>query len=117
MSTSVFCQTLAKSFDYQFHGSSQAFTKNQIDSFICKSNFENFRLQDQRVTLTFDNGFDLILLSANELQQSGVISNASTYQTAFPPNYHLPKFHINQSGQVAAEYQANPNVKFSRKKN
>jgi hypothetical protein len=117
LSTSVFCQTPAKSFECNSHGSIQAFSQNKIDSFICRSNFENFRLLDQRVTLTFDNGFDIILLSANELQRSGVISNAASYQAAFPPNYHLPKFHINQSGQIAAEYQANPNVKFSRKKN
>lgn len=113
LSASVFCQTLAKSFECHLSASLQSFTAAQIDTFITKSNLEGFRLLDQRVTLKFDNGFDIVLLSASELQQSGLISNANSYQTAFPANFKLPGFHLNQSGQIAAEYPSNKKFKHS----
>ena len=113
LSASIFCQTPTKSFEYHVHGAIQAFTQNQIDTFISRSNLEGFRLLDQRVTLTFDNGFDIILFSAKELQHLGVISNTVSYQAAFPIDFKLPEFHLNQSGQIAAEYPTNKKFKHS----
>jgi hypothetical protein len=113
LSASIFCQTPANSFEYHAHGSIQTFTQNQIDTFISRSNLEGFRLLDQRVTLTFDNGFDIILLSAKELQQLGMLSNTASYQATFPGDFTLPKFHLNPNGQIAAEYPTNKKFKHS----
>ena len=109
-------QTKATSFEVRFKPGYQGLSQNQIIADITNSQFENFRLLNTQIRLNFDNGFDIILLSANELQKLGIINTVSGYQTDFPPNYKLPVFHINQSGQVAAEYPVSKNVKFSRVK-
>ena len=108
--------TRANSFECMLNPGYQGFSKNEIIAFICKSHFENFRLLDKRVTLTFDNGFDIILLSAKELQQSGLLTDISAYLPAFPPDFKLPAFHINQSGQIAAAYPVNSKVKYAKAK-
>jgi len=107
-------QTNPKSFECQLNQGYQGFTQSEIVSFISQSQFENFRLLDKRVTLNFDNGFDIILLSAKELQQAGLLKDITSYQTSFPPKYQLPVFHLNQKGQIAAGYPVNKNAKYSR---
>ncbi len=103
MSTLAFSQTPIHSFVCQIRPGYTEFTQNQIETYISKSNMESFRLQDARTTLTFSNGFEIILLSAKELQAAGLITNVSSYKAAFAPNYKLPKFYLNQIGQIGAE--------------
>jgi hypothetical protein len=107
-------QTRANSFICHLGPNFKDLTRSEIVSIICNSQFENFRLLNQRVTLNFDNGFDIILLSAQELQQLGLINDLSSYQQAFPPKYKLPVFHVNGKGQIAAAYPVNTDVKYSR---
>ena len=80
-------------------------SKSQLDSSISKANFEALRLQNRRDTLTFDNGFQVVLLSANELLGRGVAITASTYLTALPVKYKKPVYHINTSGQISAAHE------------
>ena len=108
-----FCQTLGNSFDCQIKPGYQGFTKNEIISFINHSSLENFRLQDRQTTLSFDNNFSIVLLSARELLESGLISDINSYKAAFPPNFVLPKFHLTSTGQIATEYPISKNTKFS----
>jgi hypothetical protein len=110
-------QTVPNSFECRVNPGYNEFTAKQITSFICKSQFENFRLLDKRDTLTFDNGFCIILYSATELQKAGLISNAVSYQSKFPSRYTLPVFHINAAGEIAAAYPVRNDVKYSRKRN
>jgi len=109
-------QTIPHSFECQLNPGYQEFTAKDITTFICKSQFENFRLLDRRDTLTFDNGFVIVLFSANELQKAGLINNTDSYQSSFPPKYKLPVFHVNTEGQIAAAYPVSNEVKFSRRK-
>ena len=99
-----FCQTPIQSFESHLSPNLQGFTKSQIDSFISKAPFENYRLRNRRDTLTFDNGFKIVLMSANEMAQLGLINNTSSYQEAFPANYKLPVFHLTPQGWVMAAY-------------
>ena len=94
----------------------QGFNQSQIDSFISKASIENFRLLDKRDTLTFDNGFDIILLSAKELIQLGIIKDATSYEVSFPARYRLPKFHMNEKGMVCAEYFTDNHTKYLKGK-
>jgi hypothetical protein len=115
VTNAILCQsTNVQSFECRIKSGYQGFTQSEIITFISQSHFENFRLLDKRVTLSFDNGFDIILLSAKELEQSGLLRDVTAYQSDFPPNYILPVFHLNDRGQIAAGYPANKNVKYSR---
>lgn len=105
VSVLVFCQTLtpAGSFRCQIKTPGDL-TPSQISTYISKLSFENYRLQDKQVVLKFDNGFDIVLLSANQIQTMGLISNAATYQTDFTPTFKLPVFHMISDGRVSAAY-------------
>ena len=105
VSVMVFCQTLtpAGSFRCMIKTPGEL-SEAQVSTYISKLSFENYRLQDKQVTLTFDNGFEIVLLSANEAQTLGLISNASAYQTAFLPKFKLPVFHMVSDGRVSAAY-------------
>jgi hypothetical protein len=83
----------------------QGLTQSQIETNISKGNFEQYRLMDKRTTLSFDNGFEVILLSANEAAHLGLIANTAGYQTAYPVSYKLPVFHMDpQQGWTYAAY-------------
>lgn len=113
----AYCQLgAANGFICQLKQGYQGIGQKDITAIISKVQLENFRLLDQRDTLTFDNGFDIILLSAKELHQSGIITDLTSYLQVFPPNYKLPVFHLNEQGQIAAAYPVSNNVKYSVKK-
>jgi hypothetical protein len=114
ISLAAMCQTPAGSFQCQM-GSSHDLSEAQVSGFISKINFENYRLQNDPNTLTFDNGFKVILLSATEAQRLGLISNAATYPPSFPKEFKMPVFHMTPSGVVGAGYSVY-NKKFSAKK-
>ena len=106
ISSFAFCQTPAHSFESHITPSVQGFTQSQIDNFISKANFENYRQQDQRVTLTFDNGFEIVLLSGTEMVQRGLIISASSYPLASASHSKLPVFHLASTGSITAAYNA-----------
>jgi hypothetical protein len=90
----VFCQNgTIKGFEYHPRTNVTGFTQTQIDTFISKCNLEIYRLRDGRTTLEFDNGFDIVLLSANELAHLGLIPDGSSYPAAYPAHYQKPVFH------------------------
>ncbi len=106
LSMTVFGQTPQGSFHCMMKPG-QAMSETDINNNISKANFENYRLLDHRVTLTFDNGFDIVLLSANEAQTLGLINNVSSYQATFLPKFQLPVFHMTADGKIGAAYHAN----------
>jgi hypothetical protein len=111
----AFSQTLSLSFECQPKSNLQGFTQSQIETYIAKANLESFRLKASRMTLSFDNGFDIVLLSATELEHIGLIHNSSGYPLALSPDFKLPKFHLNDAGIVCTEY-AIANSKYSEGK-
>ena len=100
LSLSAFSQTSLHSFEFQAKPNFQEFTQTQVETFISKSDLENYRLQDKRVTLSFDNGFDIILLSANEAAVAGLISNPTSYPKRSASHYGLPGFHLTADGLI-----------------
>ena len=95
--------------------SAQALSEDQIAQYITKGNYENYRLQNRRTVLTFDNGFEIVMLSANEAQAAGLITNAAAYQTEFRPKFKMPVFHMTPDGRVSAAYPV-INSKYSTEK-
>ncbi len=105
VSVMVFCQTLTPAGSFRCRTmTSGDLSEAQISTYISKISFENYRLQDKQVTLKFDNGFDIVLLSANQVQSQGLISNAASYPAAFTPKFKLPVFHMTPDGKVSAAY-------------
>lgn len=100
----VWCQTPATSFECHVPATMHDFTQSQIETYLSKSNLETYRLQDTRTTLSFDNGFEVVLLSANEMVHSGLISSSASYQAAYPAKYKMPVFHLTPQGWVTAAY-------------
>ena len=105
LSLSASAQTPVRRFETHVQSSCHGLTQSQIDTIISRVSFENFRMQNQRDTLVFDNGFTVVLPSATELQQAGLITTAASYQIVRPPLYKAPIFHINQAGQISAAYE------------
>lgn len=100
-SLSAFSQaTPLKSFECNIKPGYQEFTQTQIETYISKVDFEKYRLQDKRTTLSFDNGFEITMLSANEAAASGLISDPTSYPKRFTVNYGLPTFHLTPDGLI-----------------
>ena len=104
VSVFAFGQMPAQGFECRIGSGYTAHTASEIKGFMTRAQLENFRLRDQRVTLTFTEGFDVILLSAHELKLAGLISDETAYQQAFPPKYELPVFHLSSSGLIGTMY-------------
>ncbi len=105
VSQGVSCQTPAGSFQCHIQ-SAQTLSVGEISTFLTKANFENYRLRNDKTTLVFDNGFQIILMSATEAQQQGLIANASNYQASFPKEFKMPVFHMSDNGKIVAGYDA-----------
>jgi len=69
---------------------------------IIKGNFESFRLKNTPIVLVFEEGFQCILLPANELAQFGI--DPSGYLETFPDHFLLPIFHFTENGGISAVY-------------
>jgi hypothetical protein len=74
---------------------------------IQNANFETYRLQNQRVSLSFDNGLTFELLSAAEMQQAGFEVSLSNYREANDPDYQAPILFLAPNGMIAAQYTDN----------
>jgi hypothetical protein len=113
-SAMAFCQTPAGSFQCNMKNS-RGMSQADINTFISRIDFENYRLLDLRTTLSFDNGFDIIMLSAREAKAQGLIRDIAAYQASFSPTFRLPVFHITADGKVSASYPV-INSKYSTEK-
>ncbi|MBA4239608.1 MAG: hypothetical protein C0448_02690 [Sphingobacteriaceae bacterium] len=71
---------------------------------ILEANLENYRLKTQRVLLSFENGFVVELLSAEELHSKNNSIDVNSYQSEFPKNYLLPVFTVLPNGSLVATY-------------
>ena len=112
----VLCQISGKNFECQIKPGYQGFTNDEIIKFVSKLNLENYRLQDKRTTLSFnDNGFDITLLSANEMVVLNLIPNSSAYPVTFPKDYYLPVFNMENDGRAVTIYKP-VNIKFKKGK-
>ena len=109
-----FGQTPLHSFECRIK-SAQSLNPSQIAYYITKGNYENYRLKNRRTVLSFDNGFDIILVSATEAQTAGLIKNAEAYQADFLPKFKMPVFHMTPDGRVSAAYPV-INSKYSTEK-
>ena len=115
ISVLAYCQTTpAGSFEFHVKGSPNI-SQADIRTNITKLSFENYRLRDHRTILSFDNGFEIILFSANELKEKGIISDASRYQAEFIQGFVMPVFHMTPDGKVSAAYPV-INSKYSSEK-
>ncbi|MGZ3942116.1 MAG: hypothetical protein ACXVC9_07640 [Bacteroidia bacterium] len=88
---------------FEFAGNSPenaGFFKKSIEV----ANMEPYRLKKQRVKLHFENGFDIEMLSAEELYNTNKQILVGSYPESFPRNYLLPTFNVQASGYLVAIY-------------
>ncbi|MBS1623851.1 MAG: hypothetical protein JST83_07520 [Bacteroidetes bacterium] len=104
-------KTPAQSFECII-GSEKTLTRAAISQGITRGNYEGYRLKSQRNTLVFDNGFEVVLLSAEEAVGKGLLTSAAGYPDAFPAEFKMPVFHMTPDGRTTAAY-AVANSKYS----
>lgn len=71
---------------------------------VAAADLESFRYRNTRCIITFDNGLQVELLSAAEMQQLGHNIVVGDYKVADEPNWIQPVFHLNQDGTLSAMY-------------
>lgn len=96
--TLLFCITglkaqTNKSFNILW-GNQTDYNKFVYERTIGKANLEAYRLKTKRDTITFDNGFKVELLSAQELFILGEKIDANEYSDKRDPQYTHPTFRI-----------------------
>ncbi|HWY37611.1 MAG TPA: hypothetical protein VNY73_03565 [Bacteroidia bacterium] len=76
----------------------EAFYKKSIEA----ADMEQYRLRTKRVRLTFDNGFEIELLSAKELFLKDPGININNYEMVLSPGTEPPVFTVLTSGHLTA---------------
>jgi hypothetical protein len=114
ISLSVFCQTPVSSFHCVVK-KQQPISQTVISNEISKIDLENYRLLHKSTTLSFDNGFDIILVPAADALSNGTIKATRDYPENFGAKFKLPVFHLNPDGKVSAAYPV-INSKYSTQK-
>ncbi len=71
---------------------------------IYESNMEGYRLRNEDVILTFSEGFECVLYSANTLLNKGIKIDTASYQTEFSCKFILPVFSISEDRNIIATY-------------
>lgn len=71
---------------------------------IENANFEQYRLQNHDVTLKFENGFEVSLLSAKNLFLKNYSINPKDYKEQYDSNYLLPVFYVQNEDQIIARH-------------
>jgi hypothetical protein len=71
---------------------------------IANADMEAYRYQNKRCTITFDNGVQIELLSAMEMQQAGHSVNVLDYKSSDAAQWIQPVFHLNTDGTLSAMY-------------
>ena len=105
----TYAQTPSNSFQIVDNGNAENVSEYQIA--IQQASFDNYRLRDERVTLTFDNGLKFQLFSANELVSLGINVNPLEYRESNDSNYQPPVLTLGPNGMIGAQYSTNPNRK------
>lgn len=77
---------------------------------VANADLESFRYRNTRCVITFDNGLQVELLSAFEMQQLGHNIAVGDYKIADDANWIAPVFHLNEDGTLSAMY-TKPNLK------
>jgi hypothetical protein len=113
MSVFGFSQTIPNSFKItnNKHPEKETFYIASIE----KANMEKYRLKNKEVTLSFDNGFDCVMLSAKELFTSGENVNPTNYQESFSDRFSLPVFTVLDDGHLIAGYKNKGKAKTQKK--
>ena len=76
----------------------EAFYKKSIEA----ADMEQYRMRNTRSRLTFDNGFEIELLSAKELFLKNQQININGYEAALPKGAEFPVFTVLSSGHLTA---------------
>ena len=79
-----------------------------ISQSISNSNLEPYRLQDKNVILTFENGFQVELISVTGLQNKGIQVDPASYKTGFEKLYTLPSFKMTDDGNIISKHKTLP---------
>jgi hypothetical protein len=80
------------------------------ESALDKADLDKYRYVDKRNTLTFDNGLQVELLSANELNAAGLPVNMNKVRTVEPEFDTHPVFSLGAGG-IILEVQTRTKVK------
>lgn len=102
---STIAQTPSGSFQITQTGSAESV--GPYVAAIENADFETYRLQNQRVSLSFDNGLTFELLSAVEMQQAGIPVSIASYRESNSPDYQAPVLFLGPNGMIAAQYEDN----------
>lgn len=103
-SNGLFSQTKTEPNSYEITGNTLISQEDFYKRSIEKANLENYRLKSQRVSLSFENGFVLELLSAEEMLSKNKTFDINSYQVEFPKKYVLPLFKVLPTGELVAVY-------------
>lgn len=108
--TTVFAGTPVGTFTVISHGS--VTDTRPYETAIANADMESYRYQNRRCIISFDNGVQIELLSALEMQQLGHNVVLTDYKMDDTPNWIQPVFHLNADGTLSAVY-TKPNLKQS----
>lgn len=81
---------------------------SKIESQLAQSDIDQYRLKDVDVSLTFDNGFTVLLLAANACKERGLAIDPINYPTALTTKRKMPLFHLLPTGQITAAFLSLP---------
>lgn len=99
--TSSFSQVQTNPDSFDIIGEISDDQKAEYKLILSQANFETFRLKNEVVNLSFDEGFTLSLKPGNTMAIYG--KNPDDYAITFPNYYRLPQFSITSSGIVHAK--------------
>lgn len=97
-------QTPSGSFQITHNGT--ATNIQEYQSAIQNANFEIYRLRNERVSLSFDNGLTFELLSAYEMQQAGYQVEIGSYRESNATDYEAPTLFLGPNGLIGAQYNS-----------
>lgn len=94
---------------------SSAYTNQFISKSISEASFENYRDKEKSVSLVFSNGIEIELLSAKELQSTGLQVNPDLYENK--PEFALVReCTLLNSGQILMAASPASGTKFKSTK-
>jgi hypothetical protein len=106
-------KTIAGSFEFK-----KLSDENQREFYskaIMGADMESYRSRDKRVTLKFDNGFELELFSAKEMVVKGIQVNPNSYEETHDKKIEYPVFVINSKGFLLAQVRTiDPKIEASK---
>lgn len=106
----IYSQTPQNSFVIIENGNAENISDYQ--NAIQNADFESYRLRNDRLQLSFDNGLKFELVSAYEMQQLGYNIDPINYKENNPLNYQPPVLILGSNGMIGAQHSINPNRKY-----